>query len=73
MHNTSRTLIVFAVLIVFAALNISAIGHSDEPAAVEAGGKADAPTSAPNPAWPTLLWKKGAPSPFARVESPAAA
>jgi N-acetylneuraminic acid mutarotase len=26
----------------------------------------------PKPAWPTLEWKKAAPSPFARVESPAA-
>ena len=28
---------------------------------------------AEEPAWPTLEWKKGAPSPFPRVESPAAA
>src|SRR5580765_2773907 len=34
--------------------------------------KADASTSAPSPAWPALQWKKGAPSPFARVESPTA-
>ncbi len=66
MHNTSRTMIVFA------ALNISAIGHADEPADVGVRGKADAPKSASSPAWPTLEWKKGAPSPFARVESPAA-
>src|SRR5258706_1499289 len=35
-------------------------------------GKADTSASAPNPAWPALQWKKGAPSPFARVESPTA-
>src|SRR4051812_2774636 len=48
-------------LLVIIALNVPAIGWADEPAAVE--------TKA---AWPALEWRKAAPSPFARVESPAA-
>lgn len=35
-------------------------------------GKADTPSSAPTPAWPSLQWGKGTPSPFARCESPTA-
>ena len=39
---------------------------------VTSNGEGDAPSSAPNPAWTTLQWNKGAPSPFARAESPTA-
>jgi N-acetylneuraminic acid mutarotase len=49
---------------VIGALAVSAMGRTEEPAAEKAGNKADA--------WPTLQWKDAAPSPFARVESPAA-
>lgn len=37
-----------------------------------ADAKSDVATAAANPAWPALQWKKGTPSPFARVESPTA-
>ena len=42
-------------------LNDASIGWTEEPE--ESSGEADA--------WPALTWKKAAPSPFARVESPA--
>ena len=54
-------------LFVVIALNLTS---TDEPAAIVSGTKAE---SAPIPAWPPLKWNKAAPSPFARVESPAAA
>src|ERR1700688_5270287 len=56
MYCTHRTL-----LVIFA-LNVSSIGRTEEPA--KSTNKADA--------WPALEWKKAAPSPFARVESPTA-
>ena len=46
----------FRTLLVIVAFNIPLIGWAAEPAAT----------------WPTLEWKKAAPSPFARVESPEA-
>jgi len=45
-------------LSVIIALNVASIARTDEPAAVTA--------------WLALQWKEGTPSPFARVESPAA-
>ncbi len=66
MLSTHRTLLVII------ALHVSSIGRTNEPTAVGSSGKADASSSAQAPAWPTLEWKKAAPSPFARVESPAA-
>ena len=54
----------YRTLLVIIALNVPSIGRAEEPAAAKSSSKADA--------WPTLEWKKAAPSPFARVESPAA-
>jgi len=54
----------YRTLLVIIALNFPLIGRAGERAAGKSSGKADA--------WPTLEWKKAAPSPFARVESPAA-
>ena len=59
MHPTYR------MFLVIAALSITSISRAEEPAVAGATGKA-------NPAWPALQWTKGTPSPFARVESPAA-
>ena len=53
----------YRVLLIIVALNVPSISRTEEPVAAKAS-KADA--------WPTLVWKKAAPSPFARVESPAA-
>ena len=47
-------------LLVVIALDVLLIGRIEEPAAAQSSG------------WATLEWKKAAPSPFARVESPAA-
>jgi N-acetylneuraminic acid mutarotase len=58
MLSAHRTLIFVIVL------NIASIGRSEEPAPSKSSSKTDA--------WPTLDWKKAAPSPFARVESPTA-
>jgi N-acetylneuraminic acid mutarotase len=54
----------YRTLLVIVALNVPLIGRAEEPAAVQSSSKADT--------WPTLEWKKATPSPFARVESPAA-
>jgi N-acetylneuraminic acid mutarotase len=54
----------YRTLLVLIALNVPSIGGTGEPAAAKSSGKANA--------WPTLQWKDAAPSPFARVESPAA-
>ncbi|MGA2031608.1 MAG: kelch repeat-containing protein [Thermoguttaceae bacterium] len=54
----------YCTLLVIIALNVASIGGAEEPAAARSSSKADA--------WPTLEWAKAAPSPFARVESPAA-
>ena len=43
-----------------------------EPTAVGSSSKAAASSSAPVRTWPALEWKKASPSPFTRVESPAA-
>src|SRR5450432_3080787 len=66
MRSTNRTLLVII------ALHLTSIGRTDEPAAVGSSGRAEASASTQAPAWPALEWKKAAPSPFARVESPAA-
>jgi N-acetylneuraminic acid mutarotase len=55
---THRTLLGLIALIVLG------IRGTEEPAAAQPSGKADA--------WPALAWQKAAPSPFARVESPTA-
>jgi len=52
-----------ALLAIFA-LSIPLIARTEEPAATKSSNKDDT--------WPTLEWKETAPSPFARVESPAA-
>ncbi len=52
------------MLLVVVALSVPSIGGAGAPAAAKSGGKTDA--------WPALVWKEAAPSPFARVESPAA-
>ena len=52
-------------------LNTNPIGRIGEFNVVEPEGDADAFSPAPAP-WPALEWKKGAPSPFARVETPSA-
>ena len=54
----------YRALLVILALNVPMIGRTEEPAAAASSSKADG--------WPALEWKKAAPSPFARVESPAA-
>jgi N-acetylneuraminic acid mutarotase len=54
----------YRVLLVIIALNVPSLGWADEPPAARSSGNADA--------WPTLEWKEASPSPFARVESPAA-
>ena len=59
-------------LTVVITLNAASIAQSDKRAVAQSGGKTDASAPAPIPAWPALDWKKGAPSPFARVESPTA-
>ena len=51
----------YPVLLLIIALNVPAIGWAGEPAAIETKAT-----------WPALEWKRAAPSPFARVESPAA-
>src|ERR1700693_5103598 len=57
---------IYRTLIVVFALSAASIGWGDE-AAVER-----LPSTAPAAVWPTLQWKKAAPSPFARVEAPSA-
>ena len=52
------------IVLVIIALSTPLLSGTEVPAAAESSGKADA--------WPTLEWKKAAPSPFARVESPVA-
>ena len=54
----------YRALLVLIALNVAALAGAEGPAAAVSAGKPDA--------WPTLEWKKAAPSPFARVESPTA-
>ena len=46
--------------------------HVAAPTPSETNRKAVVSTTAPLPAWPALEWQKGAPSPWARVESPTA-
>jgi N-acetylneuraminic acid mutarotase len=58
MKNLIPTLLALAVFGVIAAV------HADKPAPAQSEKK--------SPAWPALKWKKAAPSPFARVEAPAA-
>ena len=60
----------YCTLIASIAFNIAAIGWCEEPDAKAGSNLAN--TAAASNKWPTLEWKKGAPSPFARVESPAA-
>lgn len=55
-----------------AALNIFSLTRAVEPNPASAARNADGSTITSLPAWPALEWKKGAPSPFVRVESPAA-
>jgi N-acetylneuraminic acid mutarotase len=57
MFCTHRTLLVIL------ALNVPLLGGAEEPAAARSSSKTGA--------WPALKWTKAAPSPFARVESPA--
>lgn len=57
MPRTIRTLIIIVALVVFGS------GWTAEPPGKKLEGKAGG--------WPVLEWKKAAPSPFARVESPA--
>lgn len=52
-------------------LNLLAIARADPPVAAGARSKGADAAAIPLPAWPALAWKKAAPSPFARVESPA--
>ncbi len=54
----------YRTLLVILALNVPLAGWSEEPSTAKSSSKADA--------WPKLEWKKAAPSPFARVESPTA-
>lgn len=49
---------------VFAIIALNTFWMAQMPAAEKAGGKTDT--------WPKLEWRKAAPSPFARVESPTA-
>ena len=58
-------------LLVIIALNVASIGRTDEPTA-ESKPQADSKSSTPSSVWAALEWKKATPSPFARVESPAA-
>ena len=61
----------YRTLLVIIALNVATIGRTGEPA----GGsksQADSESSAPGSVWSALQWKERKPSPFARVESPAA-
>ena len=53
-------------------LNRLGPAHAAEPAAVGTSRKADPAPTAPSLARPALEWKKGAPSPWPRVESPTA-
>ncbi len=66
MHITHYTLIAIV------GLNLPALSYAAEPPATGASRKAEASAAAPALAWPALEWKKGAPSPWARVESPTA-
>ena len=52
----------YRTFLVILALSVPGIARTEEPA----------PPSQKAEAWPTLEWKKAAPSPFARVESPTA-
>ena len=58
-------------LLVIIALNVASIARTDEPSA-RSNLQADSDSSAPSSVWPALKWKEATPSPFARVESPAA-
>jgi N-acetylneuraminic acid mutarotase len=66
MRRTYRTLLVVMTL------NVASIARTDEPAPARSSGHNASSPSAPSPVRPALEWKKGAPAPFARVESPAA-
>ena len=72
MPCTYRTLLAIIALYIMIASNIVSNGRTDEPAGVGSIREADACSSALTSDWSTLKWKKAAPSPFARVESPAA-
>jgi N-acetylneuraminic acid mutarotase len=54
----------YRMLLVIIALGVPSIAGTEEPAAAKSSSQADV--------WPTLEWKDATPSPFARVESPAA-
>jgi N-acetylneuraminic acid mutarotase len=54
----------YRTLLAVIALNVPLVGRTDEPPGAKTSSTADA--------WPILEWKKAAPSPFARVESPTA-
>ena len=62
----------YQTLLVIASLISASTGRTEEPATAGSINKGDAVTSVSSPAWPPLKWKKAAPSPFARVESPTA-
>ena len=59
----------YCTLLVLLTLNVTGLSWADGPGAAGASGTATASSPAPTSAWP-LVWKKAAPSPFARVESP---
>jgi N-acetylneuraminic acid mutarotase len=63
-----KMLCTYRTLLVIVALHIPMMVRTDEPSS----SKAEASSFAQGPAWAALEWKKAAPSPFARVESPAA-
>ena len=65
-------LFTYRTLLVIIAVNVCTVGPADAPTSLGSKSKTDASSSAQNPAWPPLKWKKATPSPFARVESPAA-
>ncbi len=66
MLTTYRTLIALALL------KLPVLSHAAEPPAAGTAPEAVVSPAARALAWPTLEWKKGAPSPWARVESPTA-
>lgn len=51
---------------------MTSVGWTDDSQPKRLTAKAEAVSNSSISSWPALQWKKGAPSPFARVESPAA-
>jgi len=59
-------------LILILALIVPPASRGEDSATAPGGPRTETPASAPKTAWPALDWKKGAPSPFPRVEAPTA-